>query len=145
MPIKPPPPTRTLKSARSLRANQADAERALRYRLRAGRLNGFRFRRQRPIPPYIADFYCHDAQLAVELDGSQHNPAVDDTRTAALERQGFRILRFWDDQVLQEMNSVLEVIFDVARSRTLTCPFGAPCPDGRGKAQRTIHSSGDRT
>ena len=71
-PIKPPLPTRTLIAAKSLRSAQTDAEAALWYRLRAGRLLGLKFRRQHAIPPYVADFYCDAVKLAIELDGGQH-------------------------------------------------------------------------
>ncbi|HET9819249.1 MAG TPA: endonuclease domain-containing protein [Rhodanobacteraceae bacterium] len=145
MQIKPPLPTRTRKSARDLRHESTDAERALWYRLRAGRLNGLKFRRQHPIPPYIADFYCQEAELIVELDGSQHNPHADAARTTALERQGFKILRFWDNEVLQEMDSVLEAIGSTARTRTLTHPFGAPSPEGRGEKPRVSLRDGEGT
>ncbi len=142
MQIKPPVPTRTRESARALRHNSTDAEPALWYRLRGGRLNGLKFRRQHPIPPYIVDFYCQEAELIVELDGSQHNPHLDAVRATALERQGFTILRFWDNHVLQEMDSVLAAICNTARTRTLTRPFGAPSPEGRGQEQRANSRNG---
>jgi len=106
-----------------------DAEQILWYHLRARRLAGLELRRQHPIPPYIADFYCEALRLVVELDGSQHNETVDFTRTQTIERQGFHILRFWDNQVLQETESVLEAILDFAQERTLT---PAPLPQGEG-------------
>jgi len=65
-----------------------DAEQKLWCRLRGGRLNGLKFRRQHPVPPYIVDFYCMEAKLVVELDGSQHDADVDAARTAALEGGG---------------------------------------------------------
>jgi very-short-patch-repair endonuclease len=117
---KPPLPTQALTTAKSLRAATTDAEIKLWYHLRAKRLGGFHFRRQHPIPPYIADFYCEALRLVIELDGSQHDEAVDRTRTQALERQGLLILRFWDNQVLQETEAVLEAILNFARERTLS-------------------------
>ena len=117
---KPPLPTQTLTTARSLRASTTDAENRLWYHLRAKRLGGLKFRRQHPIPPYIADFYCEELWLVIELDGSQHAEDVDRTRTQALERQGLVILRFWDNQVLQETEAVLEAILNFARERTLS-------------------------
>jgi very-short-patch-repair endonuclease len=117
--IKPPLPTRTRSNARTLRENMTDAERALWFRLRGGRLDGLKFRRQHPLPPYVLDFYCGDARLVVELDGSQHDAVVDRARTKALERKRLRVLRFWDNEVLMEMEAVLAEISRVARSRTL--------------------------
>jgi very-short-patch-repair endonuclease len=113
-----------------------DAEQALWFRLRGGRLDGWKFRRQHPVPPYIVDFYCMEAKLVVELDGSQHDADVDAARTAALERQGLQVLRFWDNQVLTDIAAVLSEILEVARDRTLTRPFGAPSPEGRGTSNK---------
>ena len=127
--IKPPLPTRTRQHARELRQSGTDAERKLWYRLRAGRLNGLKFRRQHPIPPYIVDFYCDARKLVVELDGSQHNDEVDRERSRFLETQGLKILRYWDNEVLQQMDAVLEAIVDIAESRTLT---PTPLPVGEG-------------
>lgn len=129
MHIKPPLPGRTLNAAKSLREKNTDAERKLWYRLRAGRFGGFKFRRQHPIPPYIVDFYCQELELVIELDGSQHNFQADLTRSSALMRRGLTILRFWDNQVLEELDGVLEVILDFARDRTLT---PTPLPKGEG-------------
>jgi very-short-patch-repair endonuclease len=126
---KPPLPTRTLTTARSLRTTGTDAEIKLWYHLRAKRLGGFKFRRQHPIPPYIADFYCEELGLVIELDGSQHDEISDRTRTHALERQGIVLLRFWDNQVLQETEAVLEAILNFARNRTLS---PTPLPQGEG-------------
>jgi very-short-patch-repair endonuclease len=78
---------------------------------------GFKFRRQHPIGPYIVDFYCHKAQLAIEIDGGQHNQddqlLYDERRTAYLEDQGIKVLRFWNHDVLRETETVLEVIRQV--------------------------------
>lgn len=127
--IKPPLPSRTHWVAKQLRTVTTDAECALWYRLRAGRLNGYKFRRQHPVPPYIVDFYCDELKLVIELDGSQHNPRSDATRSRALINQGLLTLRFWDNQVLLEMDSVLKAILDVTRVRTLT---PTPLPKGEG-------------
>ena len=107
---KPPLPTRTRKHSRDLRQTTTEAEEQLWYRLRGGRLNGYRFRRQHPIPPYVVDFYCEAARLIVELDGSQHNQAVDQIRTSFLEARDLKILRFWDNEALQQTDAVLEII-----------------------------------
>ena len=135
--VNPPLPTRTRGAAKTLRRKMTDAEQRLWYRLRGGRLDGLKFRRQHPVPPYVVDFYCTEAKLVVELDGSQHDADVDAARTAALERQDLQVLRFWDNQVLTDIDAVLGEILLVVRERTLTRPFGAPSPDGRGKRQET--------
>ncbi len=127
--IKPPLPTVTLERARKLRRNMTDAERKLWERLRGGRLNGMKFRRQHPLPPYIADFYCETMRLVVELDGSQHNEDVDQVRTRFLEQRELIVLRFWDNEVLQQIDAVLEVIMNVAQGRTLS---PTPLPEGEG-------------
>src|SRR3546814_1612008 len=79
-----------------------DAEQKLWQHLRGGQLDGLKFRRQHPIPPYIADFCCVAVKLIVELDGSQHSEQADAVRTRYLEAHGWRILRFWDNDALQE-------------------------------------------
>ncbi|CAM5632837.1 endonuclease domain-containing protein [Rhodanobacter lindaniclasticus] len=127
--IKPPLPTTTRQHARELCQSGTDAERKLWYQLRAGRLNGMKFRRQHPIPPYIVDFHCESRKLVVELDGSQHNEEVDRERTRFLEAQGLKVLRYWDSEVLQQLEAVLSAIVAVADSRTLT---PTPLPTGEG-------------
>jgi len=117
---KPPLPTRTRKHSRDLRQTSTEAERKLWYRLRAGRLNGYKFRRQHPIPPYVADFYCEAARLVIELDGSQHSQAVDQIRTAYMEVRGLKALRFWDNEALQQTDAVLETILRAVNDRTFT-------------------------
>ena len=98
--------------ARALRANQTEAETRLWRLLRDRRLAGAKFRRQVPIGPYIADFACLAAKLIVEVDGGQHaeNAAADAARTAWLEEQGFRVLRFWNNDALANSDGVLEEI-----------------------------------
>jgi very-short-patch-repair endonuclease len=89
-----------------------DPERLLWGRLRRRQLGALRFRRQFPLGPYIADFFCLRARLVVELDGSQHaERAVEDAaRTRWLESQGFKVIRFWNQEVLQNLEGVLETI-----------------------------------
>src|ERR1043166_5624530 len=98
-------------NARRLRENPMDAEIRLWSKLRRRQLDGHRFRRQVPLGRYIADFVCLEQRLIVEVDGGQHsdNP-VDDARTAWLEAQGFRVLRFWNNDVLANTEGVLLVI-----------------------------------
>ncbi len=127
--MKPPLPTQNREHARSLRGTSTDAENKLWQQLRGGRLSGFKFRRQHPIPPYIADFYCEALHLVVELDGSQHTQESDSVRTRFLESQGLMVLRFWDNAVLNEMESVLEAIHLLVDNRTLT---PTPLPVGEG-------------
>ncbi len=82
--------------------------------LRDRRLGGAKFRRQHPVGDYVADFACPERRLVVELDGSQHmeQETADAERTAALFGSGFRVLRFWDNEVLTAMQSVLERILE---------------------------------
>src|SRR5205809_1079301 len=99
-------------TARRLRRNQTDAERALWFCLRDRRLAGFKFRRQMPVDRYVVDFCCEASRLVIELDGGQHavRSVQDAERTAALEAQGYLVLRFWNNDVLQNIDGVLESI-----------------------------------
>ena len=98
--------------ARRLRTLMTDAENHLWTQLRRKQIDGFRFRRQVPVGGYILDFACLRAWLVIEVDGSQHGQARerDHLRTAWLESRGFRVLRFWDNDVLQQTGGVLEAI-----------------------------------
>ena len=97
---------------RQLRRALTDAERKLWYLLRDRRLSGFKFRRQHRIGPYYADFVCLGAKLVVEADGGQHleREAHDAARTRYLEARGFRVLRFWNHEVLKEAEAVLDAV-----------------------------------
>lgn len=100
-----------LEFAKRLRKEQTDAELRLWQHLRAKRLLGLKFRRQKPLGPYIVDFICQERMLVVEVDGGQHlESASDETRNAWLARCGFRVLRFWNHEVLLEIEAVLEAI-----------------------------------
>ena len=103
-----------LKRSRQLRNEPTDAELRLWSHLRLKNLDGARFRRQYSIEGYIVDFCCIKRRLIVEVDGSQHadNAAYDERRTRILERQGFRVLRFWNGDVMQNIAGVVEAIFD---------------------------------
>ena len=127
--IKPPLPSRTLAFGRELRRCGTDAERLLWYLLRAKRFQGYKWRRQHPQPPYVLDFYCHAAKLVVELDGGQHTSESDKARTRYLESRGLTVLRFWNNQVLNETEAVAMAIFLALRNRTLSPD---PSPEGRG-------------
>jgi adenine-specific DNA-methyltransferase len=102
----------TQRRSRALRKHSTDAERYLWQHLRRRQLGGHRFRRQVPIAGYIADFACFDAKLVIELDGGQHaeRPSYDERRERRIEARGFRIIRFWNNQVFQETSVVLDVI-----------------------------------
>ena len=106
--------TEALNRARGLRRNATEAEDRLWHHLRNRRLGGYKFRRQVWIGPFIADFLCMDAMLVVEVDGSQHigNVAYDDDRTAFLATKGYRVIRVWNNDVMQQMDSVLAAILD---------------------------------
>ena len=98
--------------ARELRNSATDAEQRLWQHLRLKQLGGFKFRRQVPVTGYIADFLCHELKLIVELDGGQHveQSAYDKQRTLVLEAAGYRVLRYWNDDVLLRTSCVLEDI-----------------------------------
>ena len=98
--------------ARRLRSNLTDAEQLLWARLRRKQIDGMRFRRQVPISSYVVDFYCHEARLIVEVDGGQHAEQIerDAARTRELEALGFHVIRFWNDDVFENMEGVLERI-----------------------------------
>ena len=98
--------------ARSLRRGMTDAERKLWSVIREKQLNGFRFRRQHPIGRYVVDFACPETGLVVELDGGQHQDQVayDEQRVAFIENRGWRVLRFWNNEVLGNLDGVLTVI-----------------------------------
>ena len=101
--------------ARRLRRDQTDAEQTLWARLRNRQLGGWKFRRQVPLGKFVVDFACYDEKLVVELDGGQHgeNPDDDAARTAWLEARGFRVLRFWNHEVLENLEGVLTTIAEV--------------------------------
>jgi very-short-patch-repair endonuclease len=105
--------------AKDLRINATDAERILWSMLRGKRLAALHFRRQQPIGPYIVDFFCPSAKLIVELDGGQHgmDQAVvyDGNRTRFLETKGYRVLRFWNGEVMKNRDVVAEAIWRAAR------------------------------
>ena len=96
--------------ARTLRRQSTDAEQRLWRHLRSRQLEGAKFLRQFPIGPHVADFACRSARLAVELDGGQHSPEADGPRTASIEGFGYKVIRFWNNEVLENSEGVLEVI-----------------------------------
>ena len=118
--------------AQQLRQNQTDAEKLLWQHLRNRNLSGYKFRRQAPIEPYIVDFLCFSHKLIVELDGGHHNEEsqiiYDKKRSNFLESKGFVVLRFWNNQVLGEIEDVLNEILLCLQSS----PSPQPSPSGRG-------------
>ncbi|MDB5967954.1 MAG: hypothetical protein JWQ90_404 [Hydrocarboniphaga sp.] len=120
-----------------LRRRMTDAEQRLWRHLKLRQLLGFKFRRQVPVGAYIADFACLEAMLIVELDGGQHlDNAHDEMRTQYLQARGFRVLRFWNDQVFKETNAVLEVIAASLRPHP-----GLPPQAGEGDQQSPMSPS----
>jgi very-short-patch-repair endonuclease len=99
-------------NARSLRGNMTDVERILWRAIRGQQLHGHRFRRQHPIGPYIADFACLDKKCVIELDGGQHQNqiAYDEDRTLFLQKQGWQVIRFWNNDVLNNLEGVLSTV-----------------------------------
>ncbi|MGP2491881.1 endonuclease domain-containing protein [Mesorhizobium sp. PUT5] len=106
--------------ARTMRKEATEAEDKLWQELRGRRLDRIKFRRQAPIGNYIADFVCLEARLIVEIDGSQHAGSdYDRRRDMALNECGFRVLRFWNDDVLRDLDSVCDTIIAYARDPSL--------------------------
>jgi very-short-patch-repair endonuclease len=113
----------TTSRAKRLRKNSTDAERALWRILRSRQLGGHKFRRQQPLGPFIVDFVCLDARMVVEIDGGQHNEeediAYDQRRSQWSEKAGFRVMRFWNHEVLSELESVSDAISNALIARKL--------------------------
>ena len=99
--------------ARELRKNLTDAEQRLWSHLRGKQFGGFRFRRQAPIGQFIVDFVCFERKVVIELDGGQHRlvSEQDEARTNWLNAQGFRVLRCWNHEVFEDLDSILEAIW----------------------------------
>src|SRR5690348_5570022 len=112
--------------ARRLRRQATDAERRLWHHLRNRQLGGFKFRRQETIGRCIADFACAECRLIVEADGGQHGRKADVERTAYLDRLGWDVLRFWNNDILQNTDGVLAVILAACEERKERRP--SPCP-----------------
>ena len=101
---------RLLNFAKNMRQVPTDAEAKIWYHLRAKRMCGVKFKRQAPMGAYIVDFVAKHEHLIIEIDGGQHNEQIDKTRTTWLENQGFKVLRFWNNEVLTNIEDVLEAI-----------------------------------
>ena len=141
---KPPINPKLLTRARKLRTEQTDAEQLLWYLLRNRQFCGLKFRRQHPVEPYVLDFYCDKNQAGIELDGGQHNePAKkrrDEERTTFFESKGIRVIRFWNHEVLQETEAVVERLYHflflpftptLSQSERENLP-NSPLPPGEG-------------
>ena len=128
--------------ARKLRGNLTDAERVLWRELRQHQL-GWRFRRQFPVPPYVVDFVCIEARLIVEVDGGQHAcPGEHERRDARLRAQGWRILRFWNNDVLANRAGVLQTIADALGPPPGQYPHpNPPPPAGEGVSTPALQSA----
>ena len=114
---------RPTKLARRLRTNATDAERLLWRYLSRRQAAGAKFSRQMPVGPFVCDFLCRERLLVVEVDGGQHCDNVKDIRrTAYLENEGYRVLRFWNHDVLENVEGVVQAISDALR----LCPPPTP-------------------
>jgi very-short-patch-repair endonuclease len=122
-----------------------DAERKLWWHLRQLPMEGTHFRRQATIGPYFVDFACHEKKLVIEVDGSQHidRAAADAKRTAFLNSSGYRVLRFWNNEVLKETRSVMEAIYAALCECGESAPSQPPTArkrsrgDGKPEAERS--------
>ncbi len=148
-----------IKTARKLRRNTTDAELMLWLALRNRRLNGHKFKRQVPFGPYVADFLCVEAKLIIEADGGQHAEEIinDLERSRYFESQGYRVLRFWNNEILRNLEGVLETIAAELGESPLTQPSPrrerASCaavlgesslsPRGEGEIAATVFPSGE--
>ena len=119
--------------ARRLRKESTDAETRLWLHLRAHRYGGYKFKRQQPIGPYIVDFVCFDARVVIEIDGGQHAEEAerDAIRDAWLVGEGFHVLRFWNNEVLENTEGVMQKVLS-----SLDAPSPQPSPT-RGEGERS--------
>ena len=126
-----------LAQARTLRKRMTDAERRLWYLLRAHRFGGVKFNRQAPLGPYVVDFVCFSRKLIIEADGGQHADNPNDRRRDEwLRNEGFRVLRFWNNDVLKNTQGVLEMIAMALAEPGPTSPSpgslrSPPSPEGK--------------
>ncbi len=127
--------------ARKLRAEMTDAERTLWRALRDRRFAGYKFRRQAPIGPYVADFLCYDCRIVVEADGGQHAGSQRDKRRDAwFAANGYRVVRFWNNDILSNLEGVLTVLHEALQEGTphpARAAHGHPSP-ARGEGNRSV-------
>jgi very-short-patch-repair endonuclease len=124
--MKHHPPVGAVQRARHLRGDPTDAEKSL-WRLLRENFPHARFRRQAPIRHFIVDFVSHRARLVIEVDGGQHEAAADAARTVIIEAEGYRVIRFWNSEVLGNPDGVL-----IAIAETLPAPHPLPTLPHRG-------------
>jgi very-short-patch-repair endonuclease len=134
-------------AAKSLRTNSTDAERKLWSKLRDRRLLGFKFVRQQAIGRYIADFACRQADLIIELDGGQHTEdkalAYDEERTRVLAEHGYEVIRFWNNDVADNIDGVLQVIADrLAKAPSPGLRFAKPDLSPKGEVSPAATDQG---
>ena len=110
-----------------------EAEKRLWNRLRDRQFLNLKFRRQHPVPPYIADFFCEEKKLIVEVDGGQHTDDYDKNRTKYLQNIGYRVIRFWNNEVMNNIEGVLESLHDQIEE---PLPHPTPLPKGEGDKKR---------
>src|SRR4030042_5075897 len=123
---------RSGKLQRRLRNNMSGAEQALWHLLRGRQICGLKFRRQHPFGDFILDFVCLESKLVIEVDGGQHGQQTrcDEDRTQKLQAAGFRALRFWNNEVLKEIESVKEKIWLVVQELQSHPPPNLPLEEG---------------
>ena len=143
---KPSINPKLLARARKLRTEQTNAEQLLWHLLRNRQFCGIKFRRQHPVEPYVLDFYDHEEQSGIELDGGQHNEPErkrrDKERTTFFESKGIRVIRFWNHEVLQETEAVLERLYHfLFPPLTPTLSPRERVAEGRVRAMRSWPSS----
>ena len=127
-------------SARALRKRMTDSERLLWRHLRNRELDGWKFRRQYPVGSFIVDFICVEKNLVIEVDGGPHaeNEEQDIQCSAYLNRMGYRVFRFWNNQVMQETEGVLEAILAILANTDQNSPSPQPSPPRRGEGEVII-------
>jgi len=123
---------RSAKLQRTLRNSMSDAEQALWHLLRRRQISGLKFRRQHPFDDYILDFVCLEKKLVIEVDGGQHGQQAgyDENRTQKLQAAGFRVLRFWNNEALKEIESVRERIWLAVQELESHPPLSLPLEGG---------------
>lgn len=125
------------KISQKLRANQTDAEKKLWAHLRAKQFHGLKFRRQEPIENYVVDFVCLSNKLILEVDGGQHSVEVDQERDDILQSKGFLVLRYWNNEVLNNIDGVLQDITNTIQPHALR-PHPSPPLIGEGNKENKI-------
>lgn len=126
-------PSQTLSHAKDLRLHATNAEKVFWSKIRNRQFLNLKFRRQHPIPPYIVDFYCEERLLIIECDGGQHNEEVDKIRTDFLIKKGYTIFRYWNNDIIQNIEGVMENLMnkmDINIHRQN--PHPNPLPEGEG-------------